>query len=93
MKGDARKQDLEDLGREYQRADEKGRRRLLDEAEKRTGLNRKYLIRVLSHPHRAVVTGVDRGLGYFQATVRTADGGGAEKRAGPSAETRGVALQ
>lgn len=46
----ARKQYLEEVGKEYQRAGEKGRGRLLDEAEKRTGLNRKYLIRVLNHP-------------------------------------------
>jgi len=46
----ARKQYLEELGKEYQRVDERGRSRLLDEAEKRTGLNRKYLIRVLNHP-------------------------------------------
>ncbi len=48
----ARQQYLEDLGKEYGRADEKGRGRLLDEAEKRTRLNRKYLIRVLNHPRR-----------------------------------------
>ena len=47
----ARKQYLEEIGKEYPRAGEKGRGRLLDEAEKRTGLNRKYLIRVLNHPH------------------------------------------
>ena len=46
----ARNQYLEELGKEYQRVDERGRSRLLDEAEKRTGLNRKYLIRVLNHP-------------------------------------------
>lgn len=46
----ARKQYLEEVGKEYQRADETGRGRLLDEAQKRTGLNRKYLIRVLNHP-------------------------------------------
>jgi hypothetical protein len=46
----ARKQYLEELGKEYRRADEKHRGRLLDECEKRTGLNRKYLIRVLNHP-------------------------------------------
>lgn len=46
----ARKQYLEEVGKEYRRAGEKGRGRLLDEAEKRTGLNRKYLIRVLNHP-------------------------------------------
>ena len=33
----ARQQYLEELGKEYSRADEKGRGRLLDEAEKRTG--------------------------------------------------------
>ncbi len=47
----ARKQYLEEVGREYNRTDEKGRGRLLDEAGKRTGLNRKYLIRILNHPH------------------------------------------
>lgn len=46
----ARQQYLEEVGKEYERADEKGRSRLLDEAEKRTGLHRKYLIRVLNHP-------------------------------------------
>src|SRR3954454_22727453 len=46
----ARRQYLEALGKEYGRADETSRGRLLDEAEKRTGLNRKYLIRVLNHP-------------------------------------------
>jgi hypothetical protein len=46
----ARKQYLEAVGKEYGKADEKGRRGLLDEAGKRTGLNRKYLIRVLNHP-------------------------------------------
>ena len=48
----ARKQYLEEVGKEYRRADETGRGRLLDEAEKRIGLNRKYLIRVLNHPLR-----------------------------------------
>ena len=46
----ARKQYLESLGKEYGRAGEGARSRLLDEAVKRTGLNRKYLIRVLNHP-------------------------------------------
>ena len=46
----ARKQYIEGLGKEYQRSDERGRSGLLDEAEKRTGLNRKYLIRILNHP-------------------------------------------
>jgi hypothetical protein len=48
----ARKQYLGEVGKEYQRADGTNRGRLLDEAEKRTGLNRKYLIRVLNHPLR-----------------------------------------
>ena len=46
----ARKQYLGELVKEYEQADEKTRGRLLDEAEKRTGLNRKYLIRILNHP-------------------------------------------
>ena len=46
----ARKQYLEEVGKEYNRADEKDRSRLLDEAGKRTGLNRKYLIWILNHP-------------------------------------------
>jgi hypothetical protein len=46
----ARRQYLEALGKEYSRADEKRRSRLLDEAQKRTGLNRKYFIRILNHP-------------------------------------------
>jgi Integrase core domain len=45
----ARKQYLDELGKEYQRSDERGRSGLLDEAEKRTGLHRKYLIRLLNH--------------------------------------------
>jgi len=44
----ARKQYLAEVQKEYQRADEKGRSRLLDEAERRTGYNRKYLIRRLN---------------------------------------------
>jgi len=46
----ARRQYLDELGKGYRRADEKGRGQLLDEAEQRTGLNRKYLIRALNHP-------------------------------------------
>ena len=48
----ARKQYLEELGKEYGRASEVGRGRLLDEAQKRTGLKRKYLIRILNHPRQ-----------------------------------------
>jgi hypothetical protein len=44
----AQKQYLADVRKEYQRADESARSRLLDEAQKRTGYNRKYLIRVLN---------------------------------------------
>src|SRR5215210_4497394 len=46
----ARQQYLAEVGKEYNRADEKGRSRLLNEAENRTGLNRKYLICILNHP-------------------------------------------
>src|SRR5882724_4747608 len=46
----ARRQYLDELSKEYGRADEKTRGRLLDEAGERTGLNRKYLIRILNHP-------------------------------------------
>ena len=45
----ARQQYLAEVGKEYNRADAQGRSRLLNEAEKRGGLNRKYLIRVLNH--------------------------------------------
>jgi hypothetical protein len=44
----ARKQYLTEVAKEYERADESGRTRLLDEAQKRTGYNRKYLIRALN---------------------------------------------
>jgi Integrase core domain len=44
----ARKQYLDEVRKEYQRTDEKGRSRLLDEAENRTRYNRKYLIRVFN---------------------------------------------
>jgi hypothetical protein len=44
----AREQYLAEVRKEYARAGEKGRSGLLDEAEKRTGYNRKYLIRALN---------------------------------------------
>ena len=44
----ASKQYLAEVRKEYGRAGERDRSRLLDEAEKRTGYNRKYLIRVLN---------------------------------------------
>ncbi len=68
----ARKQYLEEVGKEYQRADEKGRGRLLDEAEKRTGLNRKYLIRVLNHPQRQRPRKRRRRRAAYGAAVVTA---------------------
>ena len=43
----ARKQYLKEVRKEYERADKAGKGKLLDEAERRTGLNRKYLIRRL----------------------------------------------
>jgi hypothetical protein len=48
----AGKQYLQELGKEYERVDEVGRCRLLDEAVKRTGPHRKYLIHFES-PGRA----------------------------------------
>jgi hypothetical protein len=72
------------LGKEYERVDEVGRCRLLDEAEKRTGLNRKHLIHFES-PGRAKAAeapqsarrirshrgdSVDRGLRHFRASLR-----------------------
>ena len=44
----ARKQYLDDVRKEYRRADREQRGKLLDEAERRTRLHRKYLIRILS---------------------------------------------
>jgi len=46
----SREQYLATLRQEYQRADKNQKSRLLDEAEKRTELNRKVLIRKLVHP-------------------------------------------
>ena len=43
----ARKQYLEEIRKEYEQADLIKRGRLLDEAQKRTRMNRKYLIRAL----------------------------------------------
>ena len=68
----ARKQYLEEVGKEYSRADETGRGRLLDEAEKRTGLNRKYLIRILNHPLRPRPRKRRRRRAEYGAAVVTA---------------------
>jgi hypothetical protein len=44
---ESRKQYLDQVWKKYQSADGRTRSQLLDEAQKRTGLNRKYLIRML----------------------------------------------
>jgi len=68
----ARKQYLEEVGKEYHRADDKSRGRLLDEAEKRTGFNRKYLIRILNHPHRQAPRKRHSRRAEYGAAVATA---------------------
>ena len=67
----ARKQYLEEMRQEYERADEKGRSRLLDEAPKRTKYHRKYFIRLFN---RRAVAGPRpqrrrRKAGYGAAVV------------------------
>jgi len=49
----SREQYLERVREEYRKADKEGKSRLLDEARKRTRLNRKVLIRKLAHPVKA----------------------------------------
>ena len=44
----SREQYLEEVRKEYVRADKRGRSKLLSEARRRTRLNRKYLIRILN---------------------------------------------
>jgi len=68
----ARKQYLAEVRREYERADEKGRSRLLDEAEKRTGYNRKYLIRTLNRPPRPQRWKVRRRRAEYGAALTSA---------------------
>ena len=46
----SREQCLDSLRDEYRRAGRKQKKRLLNEARKRTHLNRKVLIRKLAHP-------------------------------------------
>ena len=46
----SREQYLEQVREEYRKADKKGKTRLLNEARKRTRLNRKVLIGKLAHP-------------------------------------------
>jgi hypothetical protein len=50
----SRKQYLLELSKEYEQADMEAPGRLVDEAQKRTGFNRKYLIRTLNGPLRPV---------------------------------------
>jgi hypothetical protein len=68
----ARKQYLEAVGEEYRRAEAGSKGRLLDEAEKRTGLNRKYLIRVLNHPRPPGARKQRRRRATYGAAVVTA---------------------
>lgn len=49
----ARKQYLAEVRKQYVQAEKKRRTQLLDEAQERTGMNRKYLIRVLNGPEKA----------------------------------------
>ena len=49
----SREQYLERVREEYRKAGKRGKTRLLNEARKRTGLNRKVLIRKLAHPAKA----------------------------------------
>jgi hypothetical protein len=68
----ARKQYLEQLGTEYRRAKADQRSRLLDEAQKRTGLNRKYLIQILNHPPAKVPGKRRKRRAEYGAAVITA---------------------
>jgi hypothetical protein len=66
----ARKQYLAEVRKDYERAEESGRTRLLDEAQARTGYNRKYLIRVLNHmPGPRLKRGRRRKASYGAAVV------------------------
>lgn len=69
----ARKQYLAEVRKEYERADSGGRSQLLDEAQKRTKLNRKYLIRLLNHRAPAMPRRVPtRRRASYGADVKTA---------------------
>src|SRR5690349_684946 len=67
----ASKQYLAEVRKEYERADEVARSRWLDEAEKRTGYHRKYLIRVLNREPRPelVKRGRKRKAEYGAAVI------------------------
>jgi hypothetical protein len=70
----ARKQYLAEVRKEYGRTDARGRQRLLDEAEKRTGYNRKYLIRTLNREPAPQLVRPRRRLrrAHYGAAVMTA---------------------
>src|SRR3982751_728611 len=70
----ARKQYLAEVRNEYERAGEADRSRLLDEAQKRTGYNRKYLIRMLNREPRPELVKRRRRKrkGEYGAAVTTA---------------------
>ena len=76
MDMNAREQYLKTMRGEYRRARKKEKTRLLNEARKRTRLNRKVLIRKLAHPERAggekkrAVRGVVYGLDVVRVLVR-----------------------
>jgi hypothetical protein len=67
----AREQYLSEIRKKYVRADEHRRTQLLDEALKRTGMNRKYLIRLLNRAERPKpkVQRRHRGAEYGDAVV------------------------
>src|SRR4051812_37892858 len=73
----ARKQYLAEVRNEYERAGEADRSGLLDEAQKRTGYNRKYLIRMLNREPRPELVKRRRRKrkGEYGAAVTTALGG------------------
>ncbi len=61
----SREQYLDTLREEYRSASKKRKKRILNEAVKRTRLNRKVLIRKLAHPAKAArSTGATRGATY-----------------------------
>jgi Integrase core domain len=66
----SRDQYLETLREEYRRASKKEKSRLLSEARKRTRLNRKVLIRKLTHPRKAARGRARRGASYGTEVVR-----------------------
>lgn len=69
----SREQYLESVRQEYRQTDRKQKTRLLNEARRRTRLNRKVLIRKLAHPAKAPVEGKrrKRGATYGPEVVST----------------------